>query len=79
MLRVQQPCLIITFHTTAGAIAAEKLCKGQGIPGRLIPVPRSITSDCGMAWRTGIENRELIEKAAADNDLEISGFHETIY
>lgn len=75
MLAVQQPYLILTFHTTAGAIAAEKLCITHGIPGRLIPVPRSITSDCGMAWRTGLENREWLEKVAADNNLEVAGFH----
>lgn len=47
-MREKEEKLIITFHTTSAAIAMEKHCKANGLPGRLIPVPRSITSDCGM-------------------------------
>ena len=42
--------LVVTFHTTAAAMAMETLCKAQSIPGRLIPTPRELTADCGMAW-----------------------------
>lgn len=42
--------LIITFHTTTEAMAAEQFCKEQALPGRLIPVPRAITAGCGLAW-----------------------------
>lgn len=42
--------LVITFHTTAEAMAAERFCKEQGIPGRLIPVPRQLSAGCGLAW-----------------------------
>ena len=45
--------LLITFHTTAGAMAMEKRCRAAGLAGRLIPVPREITADCGLAWRGG--------------------------
>ena len=48
-MRQKEEKLIITFHTTAGAIAMEKYCKKNELPGRLIPVPRCLTSDCGMA------------------------------
>ena len=43
--------LVVTFHTTAAAMAMEALCKEQSLPGRLIPTPRELTADCGMAWR----------------------------
>ena len=42
--------LIVTFHTTSAAMAMEKYCKEENLPGRLIPVPREITSGCGMSW-----------------------------
>mgnify|MGYP002748009001 CR=1 FL=1 len=42
--------LVVTFHTTAAAMAMEALCKEQSLPGRLIPTPRELTADCGMAW-----------------------------
>ena len=41
--------LVVTFHTTAAAMAMEALCKEQSLPGRLIPTPRELTADCGMA------------------------------
>lgn len=66
--------LLVTFHTTSGAIAMEKRCKAQGIPGRLIPVPRSITADCGMAWRAELDQRQTLEQITAD--LDVDGFYE---
>ena len=50
-MRVKQPSLIVTFHTTTAAMGAEKLLLAQGIPGRIIPVPREITAGCGLAWK----------------------------
>ena len=50
MLRKPQLRLVITFHTTAEALKTEKLAREQGLEGRLIPVPRSITAGCGMCW-----------------------------
>ena len=49
--------LVVTFHTTAAAMAMEALCKAQNLPGRLIPTPRELTADCGKRcgpWRTPI-------------------------
>lgn len=66
--------LLVTFYTTAGAMEMEKLCKANGIPGRLIPVPRSITADCGMAWRTEVSLRPEIERITAQ--LDVDSFYE---
>lgn len=50
-MREKQTYTVMTFHTTAEAIATEKFCNQQNIPGRLIPVPREISAGCGLAWR----------------------------
>lgn len=60
-MREKEKRLIITFHTTAAAIATEKYCKKNNLPGRLIPVPRCITSDCGMAWSAPYDQRPTFE------------------
>lgn len=52
--------LVVTFHTTADAMAMEKACKENNVPGRLIPVPRSISAGCGLSWCTHLEDREEI-------------------
>ena len=62
-MREKRECTVITFDTTAAAIAMEKLCLAHGLPGRLIPVPRSLSADCGMAWCAPPEAREVLENA----------------
>ena len=78
MIRASKKQLILTFHTTAAAIATEKLCKQAGISGRLIPVPRSLTSDCGMAWCMEPDGRDALQAVIAGKDIDIAGFHELI-
>lgn len=78
MMRPAEKKLIVTFHTTAGAMAMEKLCRERSVPGRLIPVPRSISSDCGIAWCMPPEDRPLLEQATAGQALEIAGYYEVM-
>lgn len=49
-MRAKRPTLVITFPTTAAALGWERQCMEKGVPGRLIPVPVTITADCGLAW-----------------------------
>ena len=39
-------------------LSAEKRLKGGLVPVRLIPVPRRLTSDCGLAIRIPIGQRD---------------------
>ena len=59
-MREKKLWLVITFHTTAAAIAMEKLCRAKGLPGRLIPVPRELTAECGMSWRAEVQDRAAL-------------------
>ena len=72
MIRREGLRLVLTFYTTADAIAVERLCKQKQIPGRLIPVPRELTSDCGMAWSMPPEARPLLDEALAAHPVEIA-------
>ena len=73
-MREKKHLVIFTFHTTSAAMAMEKLCQTRGLPGRLIPAPRAITSDCGIAWSAPWDQREALESVP---DLpEIEGVHE---
>ncbi|MBR5970763.1 MAG: DUF3343 domain-containing protein [Lachnospiraceae bacterium] len=49
-MRKQEDRIIVTFHTTTEAIAFERMCREEGIAGRLIPVPKTLSAGCGMAW-----------------------------
>lgn len=56
---------VILFYSVNGAIKAEKILKREGVPYKLIPVPRHLSSDCGLALRFEKKDearvRELIE------------------
>ena len=71
-MRIKQPTLIITFSTTAAAMRMEQFCGEEGLPGRLIPVPREITAGCGLAWKAKPEDEAALSLrlAAADLDWE---------
>lgn len=47
---MKKPTLVVTFPTTTAALAWERRCQALGIPGRIIPVPVTVTADCGLAW-----------------------------
>ena len=68
--------LVVTFHTTAAAMAMEALCKAQNLPGRLIPTPRELTADCGMSWRAEVQDRAALAALTEAERLEVDGFYE---
>jgi hypothetical protein len=46
--------VVVLFQSTHDAIKAERLCIGHRLECRIIAVPRSISSDCGI----GLEMKE---------------------
>jgi hypothetical protein len=42
---------VILVYSTSHAMRAEKLLRNGGIPCKMIPVPRHISSDCGACVR----------------------------
>lgn len=62
--------LIITFYTSSAAMATEKMCKDNGISGKLISAPRNLSSDCGISYATDVENREKIETLLKEKKIE---------
>ena len=65
----------VTFKTTSAATAADNTTRAAAVPGRIIPVPRQITSDCGLGWRTPPETRPQVEALFTSLDLEVEGYH----
>ena len=59
-MRQKKPTLIITFATTTQAMAMEKFCMENNLPGRIIPVPREITAGCGLSWKAKPEEQLLL-------------------
>lgn len=75
-MQQRQLRLVVAFHTTAAAMATEALCRRLGLAGKLISVPRQVTSDCGMAWSAPPELREMLKSRLAESGVETAGFYE---
>lgn len=74
-MRQKQLRLVVSFHTTAEAMATEAACRRLGLEGRLISVPRSVTSDCGLAWSAPPELEDRLRQALSERGVEPAGFH----
>ena len=77
-MRKKELKLVVTFHTTADAMAMEKACKADQIPGRLIPVPRSISAGCGLSWCADLTDREQILDVMKEVGIEQEDVHECL-
>ena len=67
---------LATFKTTSMALMFERACRKAGVKARIAPVPRKLSSSCGLACDFPCENREEIEEIARRDKIEVDGIHE---
>jgi len=67
---------VILVHSTSYAIRAERVLNMAEIPSKLIPVPRHLSSDCGVCVRIDRENQEAALQALESAGVETIGIHE---
>ena len=56
-------------------IKGEKILKREGLAIDVIPVPREISSDCGMALEFFCQDRDRVEQLLADEDVTVVGIY----
>lgn len=64
---------VVLFHSTSHAIRAEKVLTGAGIKIKMIPTPRQLSSDCGMALRFDRGDEERVTITLADKKVPTNG------
>ena len=74
-MRQKQLKCVFTFSSTTAAMHAESVCRARGIAGRLIPVPGSLRSGCGLCWRAPTESREALEALVTEERLAVDGIY----
>lgn len=75
MLRKPEDCIVLTFQTTAAAMAAEAAAGRAGLPGRMIPTPREITAGCGLSWRAPWQAADETRAALEQAQVEVAGWY----
>ena len=73
---MEQRYVVILTPSTGHSIRAEKVLYQAGIAGKLIPVPRHISSNCGVCVRIERTDREAALDALVAARVEIGGVHE---
>jgi hypothetical protein len=69
-MKVQPQYSVILFKAVSYVLKAEKILKKEGLPHKLIPVPKYVSSDCGICLRFETAIQSKIE-AAILNKVEI--------
>jgi hypothetical protein len=67
---------VILVFGTSHAIRAEHLLQRAGVTCKMIPVPRHLSSNCGVCVRIGRTDVEAAKQTLAEGRLEIEGIHE---
>ena len=67
---------VFLFHSSNHAFRAEKVLGKAGIECKLIPVPRHLSSDCGVCARIDREQVGPATDIIASSKVETAGIHE---
>ncbi|MBV1757016.1 MAG: DUF3343 domain-containing protein [Dethiosulfatibacter sp.] len=65
----------ITFPNITHAMKFEKKMKESHIDFKIIPVPRSISSSCGLCGKFDCESKDEIEKFCIENHIKFDGVY----
>jgi len=66
---VKEGDCVAIFNSIHRVMQAEKRLKERRMPVLLIPAPRALKSDCGLALRYAAADRALVEGALAEEGL----------
>ncbi len=64
---------VITFPSSHYAFQAERACQEAGIPVLLIPLPREVSADCGVAMLISPEVQEQVEALLRQSGVATAG------
>lgn len=67
---------VILVHSTSHAMRVEKLLQNVGIACKMIPVPRQISSDCGVCIRILRQDVEAARRAIQAGAVDIETIRE---
>jgi hypothetical protein len=66
---------LISFWGSFHAIRAETVLKRHGLAAQLIPGPKELSPNCGVALRLEYDQREHVLSILAEKHVKIDGVH----
>lgn len=67
---------IFLFPSVSHVLRAESLLKAKGVHCTLIPVPRAMSSDCGVCIRVAPKDAGMAAAALREGGVTVLGRHE---
>lgn len=74
-METEEKYCVVTFNTTNYALDFEKKIKSEGIDTKLVPVPRELSSSCGLAARVVCNLKKEVLEICESKNIEIDDFH----
>ncbi|HHX03606.1 MAG TPA: DUF3343 domain-containing protein [Tissierellia bacterium] len=62
---------IVTFFTISDAIAAERTAKKLGLQARLIPVPRQLSTGCGICLKVQTDTPQTLLDELSQEEVDV--------
>ncbi len=66
---------VATFYGSYYALRAESVLKKAGRRAALVPGPREISPNCGVALRFDFAELEAVKELLAGNQVQVEAFH----
>ena len=68
---------VILVHSSSHAMRIEHMLHQKGIDCKLIPVPRHLSSSCGLCVQIDKTDQTVAEEVVKVSKLDIQGFFDT--
>ncbi len=68
---------VVLFFTSNHAFRSEKVLKNSGIACKLVPVPRHLSSECGVCIRIDSSAQDAAMQLLKAAHVEIDAIHQT--
>ena len=69
---------VALFHTNSAVMRAERTLLREGLAIKLIPVPRNLSSDCGIAMRFNADDEKRIREILEADSVAVNAIHSPV-
>jgi hypothetical protein len=66
---------VVSFYASEHAMRSERVLERQGVPVRLVPGPREISPNCGVAVAFRWEDEPRVANALAESKIRFEAIH----
>lgn len=67
---------LATFDITSMVVLFERTCRKHGIAAKVIPVPRKLSTSCGLACEFPCESNETVKELCTLKHIDVSSYHQ---